>query len=294
MKMSAYRARDAFAQVSWDMVKECGGDVVLAVIFDWIAFKCDASYDGVQRDGEVWYPVTVAGLAERTNMSPKVIRRALDELEALGHLESAMLRLDGPYDRTKSYRPLWTDESAPVPTPPSAQEGNSISPVGQIGDPGSAQEGESTAPTGKSNGPEGQMSLLRDVNHPPTPAPRGSISLPHPNIAAALAGKPLASEDTRICKRHKRQRATCIECWTFRPITMADIPWCGSCDSAETRFVQVDPDDPRAGVRHCPDCHPKAMTPAALENAAPTIFAGTTTRGGQGPDYAIPRGDREL
>lgn len=152
MIRTAYRSRDSYAQVNWEMVKEVGGDITLAVVFDWIAWKADAAYDGVQIDeGGAWYPVTVSALAETMNVSDKVIRRALDQLVKLGHLEAAEHRLGGPYDRKKSYRPVWEERTeAPAPSPandpePAAQDGDSTCPTGQMG---VAPEGESELPSG--------------------------------------------------------------------------------------------------------------------------------------------------
>jgi len=152
MKRTAYRSRDAFAQVTWDMVEECGGDIVLAVVFDWIAWKADSKYDGYEdRDGNVWYPTSVSALSGTMRTSEKTIRRALSALVDQGHLVSTQLRLGGYGDRTMSYRPVWVDEvSDEVSAVPDAENrrdsafahtGESIRPDGQIS---FAQTGEST------------------------------------------------------------------------------------------------------------------------------------------------------
>ncbi|PPF64564.1 hypothetical protein C5E11_04020 [Clavibacter michiganensis] len=152
MKRTAYRSRDSYAQVNWEMVKEVGGDITLAVVFDWITWKADPTYDGVEdEDGTAWYAASVATLAETMNVSEKVIRRALSELVRLGHLAVAELRINGPYDRTKSYRPVWeSEEKTPaaaaqtdVETP--AEEGDSTCPTGQMG---VALQGNSELPSG--------------------------------------------------------------------------------------------------------------------------------------------------
>lgn len=152
MKRTAYRSRDSYAQVNWEMVKEVGGDITLAVVFDWITWKADPAYDGVEdHDGIAWFPASVATLAETMNVSEKVIRRALSELVRLGHLAVAELRINGPYDRTKSYRPVWESEQNKTVEDPadldesSAEEGDSTCPVGQMG---VALQGNSELPSG--------------------------------------------------------------------------------------------------------------------------------------------------
>lgn len=142
MKITAYRSRDSYAQVNWEMVKEVGGDITLAVVFDWITWKADPAYDGIEdNEGVVWYSATVSALAATMNVTDKVVRRALDELVKRGHLAVAELRLTGPYDRTKSYRPLWDDEtiSAPEASAPPAPDDHETA----------ALEGDSTCPTGQ-------------------------------------------------------------------------------------------------------------------------------------------------
>lgn len=112
---------------------------------------------------------------------------------------------------------------------------------------------------------------------------------PHPEILRALHGRSLAGPDTRVCKRHPRQQPNCIDCWSFRRITFADITWCGICDPS-SRLVETVPGDYRQGMTFCPRCHPKGLIPAELEAAKARAFSRST---GQGKDYALPRGDRE-
>jgi hypothetical protein len=145
MKRSAYRSRDSYAQVNWEMVKEVGGDITMAVVFDWITWKADAAYDGVlDDDGNVWYAASLTTLAETMNVTEKVIRRALNALVESGHLDTALLRTGGAYDRTKAYRPVWDDEKTAAATPEidpddsdeSAEvEGKCICPTGQMDEP---------------------------------------------------------------------------------------------------------------------------------------------------------------
>lgn len=113
MKRSAYRSRDSYAQVNWDMVKEVGGDITMAVVFDWITWKADAAYDGVlDEDGNTWFAASLTTLAETMHVTEKVVRRALNALVASGHLATSLLHTGGAYDRTKAYRPLWDDDAA--------------------------------------------------------------------------------------------------------------------------------------------------------------------------------------
>lgn len=151
MKRTVYRSRDSFAQVNWDMVRECNGDIVLAVVFDWITWKADDKYDGVTDvHGHVWYPTSVSALARTMETSEKTVRRALAGLVELGHLDSTQLRLGGYGDRTLSYRPLWDEDVSSDKTAENvenphdsafAHTGESIRPDGQIS---FAHTGEST------------------------------------------------------------------------------------------------------------------------------------------------------
>lgn len=149
MKRSAYRSRDSYAQVNWAMVKETG-DITTAAVFDWIAWKADAAYDGiVDNDGHVWFPASMPTLAETMHVSEKVIRRALNTLVDGGHLVTTTLRTGGAYDRTNSYRPVWDDEREAATTAAESVRDND--------DSAGAESSETTTPEGGCICPTGQM-----------------------------------------------------------------------------------------------------------------------------------------
>lgn len=185
MDRGAYRSRKSYAQVSWDMVAAVGGDIALAVIFDWITFKADPEYDGItDDDGHVWYAASVNALASTMNVTEKTVRRALATLVDLGHLAVEQLHIGGPYDRTKAYRPVWDDERAAAKSDGDeaadasdvedeeprndafAPEGKSICPEGPMT---FAPEGESHLPSG-ANVPVTNHLLTELTDIPPTPA----------------------------------------------------------------------------------------------------------------------------
>lgn len=96
---------------------------------------------------------------------------------------------------------------------------------------------------------------------PPTPAQRGSRILPFDKVQTALAGQTLATESTRVCRAHRRQRRSCIDCWRVRPLSIDEVPWCGdrNCDQ-DIRQRLVERDGLEVLTR-CPECHPLAITP---------------------------------
>ena len=114
MKQSSYRPRDSFANVSWEMVRELGGDVTLAAIFDWIVWKADFRYEGIRDlEGTVWYSASTREMSGELHISEDKIGRALARLVKLGHLRTMNLRTLGPYDRTLSYAPVWDTDARP-------------------------------------------------------------------------------------------------------------------------------------------------------------------------------------
>lgn len=137
MRSALYRSRTSFAQVSFEMVRALEGNVTLAAIFDWVAWKADESHDSVKADdGSSWYPVTYPELSATMGISEKVARSSLSRLVELGELRVCELKLKGPYDRTRSYAPVWegadplphrADAPAPQGRSTSAPEGSSSS-----------------------------------------------------------------------------------------------------------------------------------------------------------------------
>jgi hypothetical protein len=173
MRRDAYRSRDSFAQVSWEMVGECDGEIALAAIFDWIAWKADEKYGGVRSStGQVWYTASASALSKTMNTSEKVVRRALTRLVELGHLDAQQLRLGGYGDRTMSYRPVWSIDvstGAGQEDPRNsafAPQGESIRPTGQIS---SALQGESTI-TNHFLTEVKRLSLIDDEDAPAEPS----------------------------------------------------------------------------------------------------------------------------
>lgn len=103
-----YRSRSSFAQVSWEMVKELGGDIAAAALFDWIAWKCEPDHaKHVDGSGRGWYPISYSELSVVTGSTEKAARGIIKRLVDSGHVEVSLLRLGGPYDQTRSYAPLW-------------------------------------------------------------------------------------------------------------------------------------------------------------------------------------------
>lgn len=98
---------------------------------------------------------------------------------------------------------------------------------------------------------------------PLTPAQRGKPILPFDKVLRAIGDRVLASEETRACSLHRRQRRSCLACWTPRPLSRDDVPWCGdtACDPT-TRLRELRPTGPgsHGAMTRCPECHPLALT----------------------------------
>lgn len=148
MKRARYRSRTSFAQVSFEMVRALEGSVTLAAVFDWVAWRADESHDSVAtEDGITWYPISYPDLSATMGISEKVARSSLNRLVDLGELRVRELKLKGPYDRTKSYSPVWDD---PDPLPPRA-------------DAPAQQGGCTSAPQGSSSSVEAEKSFSSEV-----------------------------------------------------------------------------------------------------------------------------------
>lgn len=122
-------------------------------------------------------------------------------------------------------------------------------------------------PPGRERSDRSTVSGERDVlshENPLAPSARGNVGHPHPALIASLGDRPLATQANRSCRRHSRQRSNCIDCWTVRPLSFRDIPWCGHCFE-DNRTEPLDPDRPNGAVRRCPRCNPRGMPAQVLE-----------------------------
>ena len=83
-----------------------GGKIALAAVWEKIRFRCNGKY-AVKNERGNWWECSYSDMANLTGMSPSACRRALDQLEKRGFIESCELKLADPLDRTKAYRPLF-------------------------------------------------------------------------------------------------------------------------------------------------------------------------------------------
>jgi hypothetical protein len=115
VKRALYRSPNSYAIVDWALVKEMGGNITLAAVFYWVAWKSEQAHSAHKADdATTWYSASLREMAEEMSVTERVLQRALDRLESEGHIESRQFRLHGSYDRTKAYRPLWNEAEKPL------------------------------------------------------------------------------------------------------------------------------------------------------------------------------------
>ena len=95
-----------FIAVSPALVEFMGGKIALAAVWEKIRFRCNGKYAVDDEDGN-WWECSYSDMANLTGMSASACRRAISQLEELGHIESCELKLADPTDRTKAYRPVF-------------------------------------------------------------------------------------------------------------------------------------------------------------------------------------------
>jgi hypothetical protein len=97
-----------FIMVRAALVEALGG-ANEALVWHRVDFRCSETGKPFRdASGEPWWPASYGEIAESTGLSSDQVKRALVKLEAGGFLESTEHRRGGNYDRTKSYRPVFT------------------------------------------------------------------------------------------------------------------------------------------------------------------------------------------
>lgn len=174
---------------------------------------------------------SVPTLARYVNTGERAVQRTLIRLVAAGELTAQ----ERP-GRTTIYR---TTAKCPpncggAPLHKDRETGKKVyAPTPVVGDGGVVHDGTSSATSNPRRARRTNMEVNTKIPLTPT---SGGTSRPH-------------------CPRHRRCRADCAECQLLANPPREVAPWCGKCDSPETRMVL---DDDRRPISRCPACHPSS------------------------------------
>ena len=215
-------------------------DAHFAVIPEWVVFSdisdkalrlyCVLRRVADNRTGASYH--SRRSLAKLINAKdPKVVDRAVAELEHIGALTVTRDRYSDAGDRTSNLyviRSTPAQEVVALEPPPSGSQTTTVV----------AQEGEELRAT------------RTEKEQTPLIPPQAGGQTPNSN------------DPPRRCTRHRRPRRNCDDC--HQPPDPPPPPWCGQCDpqgqySLGARMIPT-PDG--NGVTRCPRCHPAATRQA--------------------------------
>lgn len=129
---------DEFISVTADLVRRLGS-ANAALVWARINFVCQIpGADRVEDETGRWWVASMAKLSDDIGLSPKAIRRTLDNLIEGGHLEAQMVN-ESSWDRSLAYRTVGGISAGRSHLPKRAnalaQTGECICPNGQIDEP---------------------------------------------------------------------------------------------------------------------------------------------------------------
>lgn len=102
-----------FTMVRAALVRRLGG-IAYAYVWSRIHYRCkEPWYSCVEDETGRWWCVTQDVIAEETGMTVDAVRHALKSLSDGGFIETARHQRGGNYDRTCSYRVVFSDDHAP-------------------------------------------------------------------------------------------------------------------------------------------------------------------------------------
>lgn len=96
----SWAASTAFVMIHYDLLDALDGSYAAAALWERIRYRCE-------RDG--WWEASREEMCTETRLTPKVLRRALDELREAGLVESERVT---PFRPGLRWRVVWADECA--------------------------------------------------------------------------------------------------------------------------------------------------------------------------------------
>ncbi len=189
-----------------------------------------------------------AALARKARQSVPTFKRVIRELQELGLLEvtraSATAENSYRLTTTRDQSDLWITSGSETRDQLSTDQDDP-----SHGSPSDPSQGSTVIP---------HKNVFNVGTNPLTPAERGNRRSPNQEVLDALRGRPLATITTRTCTDHDRQRTSCVACWTVRPLSIDDVPWCGDAHCDKNLRLR-----PHGNVMTvCPECHPRGIDPA--------------------------------
>ncbi len=180
-----------FTQVTARLVRMLNGNAVAALVLTRISWRLAPLADGS------WWRANFEQIADETGLTARQVKRAVAALEQAAHLEVMTELVDGPWDRTQSYRIAWADEPGTIrsedPGTVRSEGGSTLGPNGPTDgtirseDPGTIRSDVLCTKTSKDLD---KARLTRVTARQPEPTELFPVERPEPAITAgALVGE---------------------------------------------------------------------------------------------------------
>lgn len=94
-----------FTMLRAELVRTLGGDATAALVLTRIHWRAEREAEGE------WWRGSAGEIADETGLSEDQVNRSVKKLRLAGHLETTEAHREGAWDRTLSYRLVWSESS---------------------------------------------------------------------------------------------------------------------------------------------------------------------------------------